>query len=496
MTIKSKIRLSNILMVFIPTIVTVIAIGVGMQTYLGDYWYSLETMYRDEKGIQSAQSLIYTYQKELWENNWSGEICTETGEPIRQNEEMYHLEKKLLKMGYRILVKKSGTILYSNISEEELDVVGAAVGDVLWSSKTMTVSTGEFSVIKNTFHHEEKEFSIIAVNDGTEDCVVESYLQTYILRYAVIILLVFFAMTIGVNLVLSAWISRSILIPLKTLKRGTQDIKEGNLDTVLDYRKKDEFGQVCQDFDEMRRHLKQSVEERMEGEMRKKEMISGISHDLRTPLTSISGYLDGLIDGIADTPEKRNRYLNAIKTRTRDLERLVNSLSIYNRLESGQLRYRLEYGDLKCFLEQYLGLYEEEARQKHITIRLEAADKSYITCFDGEELKRVLDNLFSNTLRYRIKAKSVVLISLKRLPDRRWLEMTYQDDGPGVPRESLELIFEMFYRLDDARSRSGEGSGVGLAVVKEIISGHGGTVYAENRDGLAIIIRLPAVKGD
>ena len=99
MTIKKKIRLSNILMVLIPIGVTALVFGICMQTFLGDYWHSLEVMYRDEKGIQSAQSLIYTYQRELWEVNWGDEVPTQAGEPIRQNEEMLHMEKKAFRHG-------------------------------------------------------------------------------------------------------------------------------------------------------------------------------------------------------------------------------------------------------------------------------------------------------------------------------------------------------------------------------------------------------------
>ena len=110
---------------------------------------------------------------------------------------------------------------------------------------------------------------------------------------------------------------------------------------------------------------------------------------------------------------------------------------------------------------------------------------------DKKEFKRVFDNLFSNTIKYREKDSSFVTISLKKIPWELQMELTFQDDGPGVPKESLEQIFDSFYRVDDSRSRAETGSGIGLAVVREIILGHGGNVRAENRGGLAIIICLP-----
>lgn len=126
------------------------------------------------------------------------------------------------------------------------------------------------------------------------------------------------------------------------------------MDYEIQYQKKDELGAVCQDFNEMRLYLKQSVDQRLEFEQRRRELITGISHDLRTPLTSIKGYLDGLLDGIASTEEMRQRYLQAIKIRTQDLERLVDSLSTYNRLENPSFRYRMQEINLKSFIEDYL----------------------------------------------------------------------------------------------------------------------------------------------
>ena len=493
MTIKQKIRISNILMVLIPVIVTVFALAVCMMTSLGSYWYSLETMYKDENGIQSAQSLIYTYQKELWEINWR-EACNAAGEPILLNDTMYHLEKKLSRMGYYILVNKNGNQLYSNISDEDLKAAEEISGVALESAKVVSISSENISVIKNTFTHEGKTFSIIAINNGRGNQETGSYLQNYILKYMVIISDVFFIMTVVINGILSQWVSRSVLIPLKKLKYGTREITKGNLDTNLDYHKPDEFGEVCHDFEEMRGYLKQSVEQRLEYETRRKEIISGVSHDLRTPLTSIRGYLDGLMEGIADTPEKRDRYFNVLKIRTGDLERLVDSLSEYNRLESGQVKYHMEYGDFKQFIKHYLYSYREDRIRNQVAVTFECEESTCLISFDEDEMKRVFDNLFSNTVRYREQSESEVLIRLNRTSDETWLQVTFRDNGPGVPEESLKSIFETFYRVDDARSEAGKGSGIGLAVVKEIITAHGGTVHAENHGGLSIIIRLPAAK--
>lgn len=484
MTLKQKIRLSNILMVFIPILVTAVVVIICINTSLGSYWHTLETMYKDENGIQSAQSLIYTYKMELWEKDWRATALDRT-------EKMNHLEKKLADMGYYILININGEQLYSSISEEDMAAAEEVAGDAIHTAKTLSASKGAISVVKYTFFRDEDVGFIIAVNNGHGSEKVKSYLQTYIFQYIAGFAILFFVMILLVNALLSWWISGNVLGPLKKLSAGTKEIRDGNLEMVIDYDRQDEFGEVCKDFNEMREYLKQSVEQRLEYENRRRDLITGISHDLRTPLTSISGYVDGLLDGIAATPKMQERYLNAIKIRAKDLERLVNSLSEYNRLENGSIQYQLERADLKAFVLGYLEDNRGEAEKSLVDITFICSHDSCMVMFDGKELTRIMDNLFTNTVRYRQADRSAVMIRLEDAEDGQAVVFTFSDDGPGVPEDSLERIFESFYRVDDSRTRAGEGSGIGLAVVREIVKGHGGHVRAQNQNGLMIVITIP-----
>lgn len=193
----------------------------------------------------------------------------------------------------------------------------------------------------------------------------------------------------------------------------------------------------------MRAYLKESVDQRLRDEKRRKDLIRGISHDLRTPLTSIIGYLDGLMEGIADTPEKRTRYLSAIKTRTGNLVSLVDSLSEYTRLDSG-FCYHMEEADLKEFVEQYLETCRHDAEQNKVEMKFVYGKEAFPVQIDREEFKRVFDNLFTNTVKYRNSEKSHILITLKRTLEGADIELVFQDDGPGVPGESLEQLFDSF----------------------------------------------------
>lgn len=433
MTIKKKIRLSNVMMVLIPILFTSVVLIVCLNTSLGSYWHTFMDMYSDENGMQFAQSVIYNYQKELWENNWGQ--CPEMDgcqAEIRHSDEMTHLENKLSGLGYRFMITKDGERIYSNLSEEDLDTARSVAGEAIDYAKMLTASRYEVSVIKSTFWHGESMFCITAVHPQETDGTMVNYLKNGILRYLAGILVLFVALTVCINGILSWWISGSILKPLGKLSRGTKEIREGNLDTRMEYDKKDEFGQVCRDFDEMRAYLQESVQQRLKDEKRRRNLITGISHDLRTPLTTIMGYLDGLLDGIADTPEKRLRYLQAIKTRTGNLVGLVDSLSEYSRLDSG-FRYHMEDTDFKDYVEKYLELVRPDMENQQVGMECFCGKGSFLVNLDREEFKRVFNNLLANTVKYRRESSSRVFISLKRALEGAWLELVFQDDGPGIP---------------------------------------------------------------
>ena len=164
MTIKKKIRLSNIMMVLIPILVTTVVLIVYLNTSLGSYWHTFVSMYSDENGVQFAQSMIYNYQQELWENNWGD--CPQMDDcqvEIRHSDEMTHLENKLSGLGYRFMITKDGESIYSNLSETDLETARSVAWDAVDYAKMLTASRYEVSVIKSTFWHGESVFCITAV---------------------------------------------------------------------------------------------------------------------------------------------------------------------------------------------------------------------------------------------------------------------------------------------------------------------------------------------
>ena len=187
------------MMVLIPILFTAIIINVCLHTSLGSYWYTWESIYNDENGVLFAQSMIYTYQQELWENNWAGENHTETAEELKQSAQMSHLENKLSGMGYRFLITKNGNQIYSNMTEEDMQVARSVAGEAIDSAKTLTASRHEVSVIKNTFYHGDKAFCITAVHRERTGGQVVNWLKNYILKYIVGIILFFVLLTVFIN---------------------------------------------------------------------------------------------------------------------------------------------------------------------------------------------------------------------------------------------------------------------------------------------------------
>lgn len=494
MTIRQKVRLSNILMVLIPIVFTALVVGICLQTSLGSYWHTLQTMYSDENGVQFAQSMIYNYQQELWENNWGSEAEPADPSEIQHSEKMTHLEQKLSRLGYHFYIEKNGYEIFSNMTADDKYAATSVAGEAVTHAKTLTASSYDISVIKNTFQHEEYTFCIVAVHRGDTDQSVIRYIKRYIFSYILGFAGLFIVLSLSANILLSRWISASILRPLKEIHEGTKEIRDGNLDKPLVYHKPDEFGAVCRDFNEMRTYLQESVNRRLEDEQKQRDLIAGISHDLRTPLTSICGYLDGLTDGIADTPEKQRRYFQAIRTRAASMLELVESLSEYSRLNNREFQYHMQYGDLKVFLDHYLAEFREEGKRQSVEVELQASDGCCPVRYDEKEFRRILDNLFTNTVKYRTRAHSKVRILLDLDEPAGLVRFVFRDDGPGVPEESLTRIFDSFYRVETSREHVENGSGIGLAVVKEIVKGHGGNVTAQNQNGLAIKIELPLAK--
>lgn len=296
-----------------------------------------------------------------------------------------------------------------------------------------------------------------------------------------------FVILISVALVVGLWVYRSIAVPLVKLKKATQNIKEGNLDFVLDVEGKDEFSELCQDFEEMRRRLKESTEEKSLMEKENRELISNISHDLKTPITAVKGYVEGIMDGVADTPEKMDRYVRTIYNKTDEMDHLINELTFYSKIDTNRIPYTFS----KLNVEDYFADCSEEVGLELETRGIELVYANYVekdvmVIADGEQIRRVIHNIISNAIKYMDKPKGIIQIRIKDVGD--FIQIEIEDNGKGIGPKDLPYIFDRFYRTDVSRNSSKGGSGIGLSIVKKILEDHGGKVWATSRLGIGTIM--------
>ena len=290
------------------------------------------------------------------------------------------------------------------------------------------------------------------------------------------IILVFTALSVGL------WIYRSIAVPLVKLKKATKNIKEGNLDFVLEVEGNDEFSQLCQDFEEMRKRLKESTEEKILMDKENKELISNISHDLKTPITAIKGYVEGIMDGMADTPEKMDKYIKTIYNKAIDMDRLINELTTYSGIDNNRIPYnfhRINVADYFGDCVEEVGLDLEQRGIKLNYSNLVSPDTVVIA--DPEQMKKVINNIISNSVKYMDKPNGH--IDIRILDEVDAIRVEIEDNGKGIAQKDLQKIFERFYRTDASRNSAQGGSGIGLSIVKKIIEDHGGYVWATAKEG-------------
>ena len=295
------------------------------------------------------------------------------------------------------------------------------------------------------------------------------------------IILVFTALSVGL------WIYRSIAVPLVKLKKATKNIKEGNLDFVLEVEGNDEFSQLCQDFEEMRKRLKESTEEKILMDKENKELISNISHDLKTPITAVKGYVEGIMDGVADTTEKMDRYVRTIYNKTNEMDHLINELTFYSKIDTNRIPYTFS----KLNVEDYFSDCAEELGLEMETRGIELVYANYVekgvqVIADGEQISRVIHNIVSNAIKYMEKPRGIIQLRVKDVGD--FIQVEIEDNGKGIAAKDLPYIFDRFYRTDVSRNSSKGGSGIGLSIVKKIMEDHGGKVWATSRLGIGTIM--------
>ena len=457
----------------------------SMLLFVGIFKDEIGILIKQNMDLGTIQKMSSEYKKHLLEGN-------------SVEEQRKDFEKKCRMRGYSLEITEGGEVKLSNMTEEEKKLVASLEEEGYQIEEEHHAKDGAVFygdkcwLVKNTFTYEGKEVTLRALKTGTispED-VVSGRTQRVLKGYGKTIGLCILLILIGTNGVLASRLSKSLLTPLRLLSYGSRQIKEGNLDFEMDYRGKDEFGTVCKEFDEMRLRLKQSVEMQIKYEENRKELMAGISHDLRTPLTAIKGYVRGLQVGIANTPEKTEKYLDIIYTKACEMDKLVDKLFLFSKLDTGHYPFHFEEVGVKNYLDTFFREARGEFGTKELAIDYENdCPPELVMKLDVEEIGRVFTNILENSVKYNTKPERKMLVRVTQ--NEETLTISLNDNGPGVAPEVLKNLFLSFYRGDASRTNPQEGSGLGLAIAEKIIVAHGGTIKAVNHEGLLFCITLP-----
>ena len=283
--------------------------------------------------------------------------------------------------------------------------------------------------------------------------------------------------------ILSFWLYSGISTPILKLTRATKNIRDGNLDFELTPEGNvTEIRELFDSFEEMRVKLKEANEDKAEFDRQSRELISNISHDLRTPITTIRGYCEGIMDGVADTPEKLERYIRTIYTKTTEMDHLINELSFYTKISTNRIPYNFDRVDV----EEFYGSAAEDLRDDLVSKGVIFSYENEVPAgteviADVEQLTRVLNNLIGNAVKYTDKEEKRIGLSVTLVGDE--VRTAVSDNGKGIAARDIGSIFDRFYRTDSSRNSAEGGSGIGLSIVKKVVEDHGGRVWVTSTEG-------------
>ena len=468
MRLATRMKMTYVIVFFLPLVllaVTFLCLGrIEMN--------ALEKKY----GIEDASIMMLFDPFEMLEQ-MSGNVIEELQMTIDEAPEnmsdltyLERMDTEFKKVSASLVVFKDEDVYYSGIRQEAFYT-------------TVSNAEGSFVIGGTPYYLKQIGFEFTDGSEGmiqvfTPVSIVKEQTQNMVTKVAVsgiIVLLLVVAIAF-------TWLYQSIVQPLDKLKKAALNIKNGNLDFNVITDNEDEIGEVCTAFEDMRIKLKDQIEVSMQYEKDNKELISNISHDLKTPITAIKGYVEGIRDGVADTPEKMDRYIRTIYNKATDMDKLIDELFLYSKLESNSMNYSF----VKLNLQDY---FEDCADEISMDLDARGIGFDYhnyvatdtIIIADPEQLKRVINNIVGNSVKYMAARPGRIGIRIKDEPE--FVQVEIWDNGKGIAKKELPHIFERCYRTDASRNSSKGGSGLGLSIAKKIIEEHGGKIWANSVEG-------------
>lgn len=298
-----------------------------------------------------------------------------------------------------------------------------------------------------------------------------------------VILILFFTAAI-----LVIWTYSGIISRLRQLNKAAENIQDGNLDFSIDTKGHDEISELSESFEAMRKRLQMNAQEKLDAEQEHRMLISNIAHDLKTPITAIKGYSEGILDGVADTPEKQERYLKTIYNKANEMNTLINELTLYSNIDTNKIPYNFHKLNVKDYFTDCMEELEMDLENQHMQLTFfNYVDEDTLMIADPEQLGRVIHNIIGNAIKYmRAEEPSFISMRIKDVGD--FIQVEIEDNGKGISNKDLPYIFDRFYRADASRNSAAGGSGIGLSIVKKIIEDHGGKIWATSKENVGTVM--------
>ncbi len=487
MTIKKRLILSHIVACILPVLMTLF---VMVSCFTGLYLYAksgnhimAESSFQFNVASNLIKNCIFhslRHGKTAEQYQWIIEMI----DPMETYVVLYEGEQPVYQYGNESY-QSEVNLLRTKKVQQELD--DSATKDGTYSRTHL----GKYQFLAKSNIHGKDYHVYIMVHQpgpGHSDAAFEKALRNTN-RFIGVSLILFVLLN---SYLLSRFIIRKIISPLQQLKEGAEKIQKGDLDVHLPHRGHDEFTPSLQAFNMMSRKLKESLLQREADEEHRKELIASISHDIRTPLTSIKAYVEGLLDHVANTPEKQERYLHVIQKKADVLERLVEQLLLLTKMDIGEKALPMKSIPLGHLTEEFIEENRLAWTKRGADFDLDIEPDISIS---GSSLllERIIENLVNNSIKYKTESIVRLRISLHQEGNKAVLQII--DDGPGVPEESLQRLQEAFYRTDKARSKTDNGSGLGLAIVRRAVTLMQGRMDIRNvkPHGLVVTIIFPRV---
>lgn len=491
MKLKNKLIIGFFIMIVLP----IFLISATGRTIIGHQMDSIKESY----DVESGTIEVFTNPIQIFNRITRGVyneiklIALRSPEKLEDEEYIKELNSEIKNKYSFITVRKNGEYIYSG-DEEKLSKVSNSLPD--FGVYGTDVDGGIYIGGKNPFLVKAQDFYFSDGEEGTILVLTDLNVLVPQIKSLVIQGIISFLVILSLTaFILILWIYRSILRPLNVLRIATNQIREGDLDYKVVSYSEDEIGELCNDFEKMRIRLKNLIEAQLKYEEDIKELISNISHDLKTPLTAIKGYAEGLNDGVADTKEKQEKYLKTISSKANDMSVLVDELSYYAKIDSDTVPYSFKGVSLQDYFNDCIEDLKLDTEIKNIEIALNNyVDSSVYVVADGEQLKRVIHNIVGNSVKYLDKEKGLIQIRIRDIGE--YVQLEIEDNGSGIGKDELPFVFERFYRADASRNSKKGGSGLGLAIAKKVIEDHSGQIWAESETGkgTTIIFTLKKIK--